>query len=81
MKKPAIEMRRIGDKDVLFFHEERPFYKPHSNKAEYALRLDYALIPAPGGFFSIEHRAPANAYEATRPVFEAVVKSFRPKGG
>ncbi len=78
-KQPALEKRKIGDAAVIFFHQERPFYKIHSNKAEYMLRYDYALIPIKGGFFEIEHRAPVNAYEATLPVFEAVVKSFRPK--
>lgn len=81
MKQPAIERRKIGDKNVIFLHQERPFYKIHSNKAEYMLRLDYALIPTKGGFFAIEHRAPLDAYETTLPLFEAVVKSFQPKAG
>lgn len=79
MKQPALERRKIGDKTVIFFHQERPFYKPHSRKIEHMLRHDYALIPVKGGFFEIEHRAPVNAYEATLPVFEAVVKSFQPR--
>lgn len=78
-KQPILEKRKIGDLTVILFHQERPFHKLHSNKAEYMLRYDYALIPIKGGFFSIVHRAPANAYEATLPVFEAVVKSFQPK--
>ncbi len=31
------------------------------------------------GFFSISHTAPADAYQRTLPIFEAVVKSFQPK--
>ncbi len=79
MKQPALERRKIGDKIVIFFHQERPFYKLHSHTVEYRLRHDYALIPIKGGFFEIEHRAPATAYEKTLPIFEAVVKSFQPK--
>lgn len=78
-KQPALEQKKIGDATVIFFHQERPFHKVHSNKAEYMLRYDYALIPIKGGFFSIVHRAPVNAHKATLPVFEAVVKSFQPK--
>lgn len=78
-EQPALEERKIGDSTVIFLHQERPFYKLHSSKAEYMLRYDFALIPVEGGFFAISHRAPLNAYAATLPVFEAVVKSFRPK--
>lgn len=76
---PDIATESIAGADVLRFHQERPFRKIHSSKAGYMLRYDYALVPVKGGFFEIEHRAPANAYETTLPVFEAVVKSFRPK--
>ncbi len=76
---PALARRKIGDRTVIFFHQERPFYKLHSHQVEYMLRHDYALIPVKGGFFEIEHRAPASAYETTFPVFEAIVKSFQPK--
>lgn len=78
-KQPALEKRKIGDKIVIFLHQELPFYKLRSSKAEYMLRYDYALIPVKGGFFAIEHRAPLNAYETTLPIFDAVVRSFKPK--
>jgi hypothetical protein len=79
-KQPEIEKRKVGDRTVLFLHQERPFRKIHSRKVEYMLRYDYALIPVAGGFFAIQHRAPLSAYMTTLPVFEAVVKSFQPKG-
>jgi hypothetical protein len=78
-KQPALEKRKIGDATVIFLHQERPFYKLHSSKSEYMLRYDYAIIPIQGGFFVIEHRAPLNAYETTLPIFDAVVRSFKPK--
>ena len=80
MKQPALERRTIGGKTVIFFHQERPFRKLHSHQVEYRIRHDYALIPVKGGFFEIEHRAPVDAYKTTIPIFEAVVKSFQPKG-
>jgi hypothetical protein len=78
-KQPALEKRKIGDNTVIFLHQEQPFYKLHSSKSEYMLRSDYAIIPIPGGFFTIEHRAPLSAYESTLPIFDAVVRSFKPK--
>lgn len=78
-KKPEIARENIGGAVVLRFHQERPFRKLHESKAGYMLRYDYALVPVKGGFYEIEHRAPASAYAATLPVFEAVVRSFKPK--
>jgi len=77
-KQPDITRQDIGGKSVLRFHQERPFYKPHSRKLEYVIRYDYALIPVQNGFYSIEHRAPVADHAATLPVFEAVVASFQP---
>lgn len=77
-KQPDIATERVGGATVLRFHQERPYYKGHSRKPEYMNRYDYALIPVPGGFFEIEHRARAEEYKATLPVFEAVVRSFKP---
>lgn len=78
-KQPALEKRTVGDRTVIFLHQERPFYKLHSSKAEYMLRYDYALIPIKDGFYAISHRAPLSAYETTLPIFDAVVRSFKPK--
>lgn len=78
-KQPEITTEKIGDLYVIRFHQERPYYKPHSHKLEYMNRYDYALFPIPGGFFEIEHRAISTDYKSTLPVFEAVVRSFKPK--
>lgn len=76
---PEITEEKIGGRTVLRFHYERPYYKPHSRKLEYMNRFDYALFPIKGGFFQIEHRAPVAEYKATLPIFEAVVRSFKPQ--
>jgi hypothetical protein len=78
-KQPEVTTEKIGDATVIRFHQERPYYRPHSHKLEYMNRYDYALFPIKGGFFEIEQRAPASDYAATLPVFEAVVRSFKPK--
>lgn len=78
-KLPVLEKKTIGDKEVIVFHYEKPFRKLHSTKIEYMLRLDYALIPVKGGFFELWHTAPSDRYQETLPVFEAVVRSFKPK--
>lgn len=79
MKQPALEKLKIGDNTVIRFSQERPFRKPHSGAIEHMVRHDYALIPVKGGFFEISHSAPVDSYQATLPVFEAVVRSFKPK--
>jgi len=78
-KQPALETVKIGDNTVIRFHQERPFYKLHSNKVDHMERHDFALIPVKGGFFSISHSAPVDSYQETLPIFEAVVRSFKPK--
>lgn len=78
-KQPPLEIQKIGGRDAIRFHFEKPFRKPHSKKIEYMLRLDYALIPVKGGFFELWHSAPADRHQETLPVFEAVVRSFKPK--
>ena len=79
MKQPDLERVRIGDRTVIRFHQERPFYKLHSKTIDHMERHDYAFIPVKGGFFEIWHAAPADSYEKTLPVFEAVVRGFKPK--
>ena len=77
---PKVEQKKIGDATVFTFHQERKNYRVHgSPKIDYWIRYDYALIPIKGGFFEIVHQAPTDSYEKTLPVFEAVVKSFKPK--
>lgn len=78
-KQPDLERRKMGDNDVILFHYELPFRKLHSKKVEYMTRQDHAFVPVKGGFYHIWHAAPADCYQATLPVFEAVVRSFKPK--
>lgn len=78
-KDTKYEKRDIEGRQVIFFNRERPFRKLHSTKVEYMERQDIALIPVKGGFFRIDHTAPKDAYQQTLPVFEAVVRSFKPK--
>lgn len=78
-KPPKREVLDISGRKVIRFSWERPYRKLHSNKVEYIERQDIALIPVKGGFFRIDHTAPKDAYQKTLPVFEAVVRSFKPK--
>lgn len=78
-KPPEITQKKLGDHEVLLLHYERPFRKIHSKKIEYLTREDHALVPLKGGFMQIWHSAPSDCYQATLPVFEAVVRGFKPK--
>ncbi len=78
--KPVVyEKKIIEGKTVVRFSRERPAHALHSNKTLYQIREDVALIVVPGGFFEISHSAPVDAYLNTLPVFEEVVRSFKPK--
>lgn len=70
--------RLVGGREVESYAFERPFRKLHSQKVEYYRRNDYAIVRTTGGFFLITHSAPVEDYKATFPIFEAVVKSFKP---
>ncbi len=78
-KQPEITREKIGDVTVIRFHQERASQIPHTRKMTPPYRYDYALFPIKGGFFEIQHRAPASSYKTSLPVFEAVVRSFKPK--
>lgn len=78
-KQPEIAQKKMGDHEALLLHYERPFRKVHSKKVQYMTREDHALIPLKGGFMQIWHSAPSDCYQATLPVFEAVVRGFKPK--
>ncbi len=78
-KQPELTTEKIGDVTVIRFHQERAGQVPHSKKMTPPYRYDYALFPVKGGFFEIQHRAPASSYKNSLPVFEAVVQSFKPK--
>lgn len=76
---PVVTKEKIGDNTILRFHQERASQIPHTRKYAKPKRYDYALFPIKGGFFEIMHAAPADDYKSTLPVFEAVVRSFKPK--
>lgn len=78
-KQPEIAEEKIGDRTVLRFHYERMPYPQRTREGDRPDRLDFALFPVKGGFFSISHQAPVDAFQKTLPVFEAVVRSFKPK--
>jgi hypothetical protein len=78
-KQPEITEETIGDRVVLRFHYERMPYPKRTRNSDRPNRLDFALIPVKGGFYEIEHSASVDTYKKTLPVFEAVVKSFKPK--
>lgn len=78
-EQPALEKTQVNGNEVIRFNFQQPYRKNHSKKVEYMERLDYALIPTKDGFFELWHSAPADCYKETLPVFEAVVRSFKPK--
>jgi len=75
----ALETRVIDGRTVYAVHYDEPQIDPRSRKTLYMNREDTVMIPRKDGFFSISHTAPADAYQRTLPIFEAVVKSFQPK--
>lgn len=80
-QKPSpLETRQVGGRTVYAVHSESPQHPPHGWKVLYMNREDAVLIPSGKGFFEVSHSAPADAYQQTLPVFQAVVESFQPKG-
>lgn len=77
-KQPAIAEEKIGGTTVLRFHYERMPYPKRTRNSDRPDRFDFALFPVKGGFYQIQHWAPSDSYEKTLPVFEAVVRSFKP---
>lgn len=75
----ALETRVVDGRTVYAVHYDEPQLDPRTRKVLYMNREDAVLVPHKNGFFSISHTAPADAYQRTLPVFEAVVKSFQPK--
>jgi len=73
------ESEEVGGRRVTRFELERPFKSLHSSRERYLERESVALVPAPGGFFRLEHVAPAADAARTRPAFEALLRSFEPK--
>jgi|CXWL01.1.fsa_nt_gi hypothetical protein len=76
---PTITEEKFGDNTVLRFHYERMPYPKRTRNSDRPERIDFALIPVKGGFYEIKHTASADTYRKTLPVFEAVVRSFKPE--
>ena len=64
---------------MIRFTRERAARDMHNKKAPRPIREDVALVVVPGGFFEITHSGPVETYRNTLPVFEEVVRSFKPK--
>jgi hypothetical protein len=71
--------RAVNGRTAYALHYELAQRPLHGYKALYAKREDVVMIPVKDGFFAISHSAPAETYEQSLPVFEAVVASFQPK--
>lgn len=78
-KPSPLEKRVFGTREAYVFHVESPHRAPESRTTLYMDREDTAMIPFKDGFFEITHSAPADSYQVTLPVFEAMVASFQPK--
>ncbi|MDD5302856.1 MAG: hypothetical protein PHS14_07060 [Elusimicrobia bacterium] len=78
-KQPEITEEKIGDLTVLRLHYERMPFPKRTRNSDHPNRLDFALIPVKGGFYEIKHTASIDTYQKTLPVFDAVVRSFKPK--
>lgn len=78
-KQPAIERKTINGRWVLFFHQERTSYKPHSKQIFRITREKYALIPGPGGFLEVRQSVPADDYQKYESGFLEVVSGVTPK--
>jgi len=80
-RKPSpLETRQVDGRTVYALHYESPQRPPHGWTVLYMNRADVALIPTATGFFAVTHVAPSDAYRRTLPVFDDVVRSFKPKG-
>ncbi|MCR4294797.1 MAG: hypothetical protein NUW21_04635 [Elusimicrobia bacterium] len=78
-KPPVVTEEKMGDHNVLRFHYERMPYPKRTRDSDRPNRLDFALIPVKDGFYEIKHTASVDTYRKTLPVFEAVVRSFKPR--
>jgi len=78
-KPPVVTEEKMGDHNVLRFHYERMPFPKRTRNSDRPNRIDFALIPVKDGFYEIKHTASVDTYLKTLPVFEAVVRSFKPK--
>ncbi|UPT73437.1 MAG: hypothetical protein M0D55_16430 [Elusimicrobiota bacterium] len=77
-KPPEVTKEIINGNTVYRLHIER---KPHPARTKNPPndRWDYALVAAKDGFYAIKHSASTTTYQKSLPVFEAVVRSFKPQ--
>ena len=79
-RKPSeLTSRTVDGRTVYEVHYETPQRAAQGHKILYMNRADAAMIPSKDGFYLISHTAPVDVYQATLPVYQAVVDSFRPK--
>jgi hypothetical protein len=74
-----LQTREVNGRTAFTLHYDQAQRPLHGYKVLYMKREDVVMIPVKDGFYAIAHSAPAETYEATLPVFEAVVASFQPK--
>lgn len=74
-----LQTREVNGRTEYALHYDLAQRPLHGYKVLYMKREDVVMIPVKDGFYAIAHSAPAETYEATLPVFEAVVSSFQPK--
>ncbi|MFI5346343.1 MAG: hypothetical protein ACHQ51_08210 [Elusimicrobiota bacterium] len=79
-RKPSeLTSRSVDGRTVYEVHYETPQRAKQGHKVLYMNRADAVMIPGKDGFYLISHTAPADTYQETLPVFQALVDSFRPK--
>jgi hypothetical protein len=74
-----LQTREVNGRTAFSLHYDLAQRPLHGYKVLYMKREDVVMIPVKDGFYAIAHSAPAETYEATLPVFEAVIASFQPK--
>lgn len=79
-KVEGLSVTTINGHRTTRFHSEHEVLFPESDKVRYVAREDVALVEVNGGYFELTHSAPRDGYDRTLPVFEALVRSFKPKG-
>ena len=67
----------LGGRAVQRLHYVDAVRGAHARKPAYKGRTDVVLIPAPGGFYALEHRAPLETHARTLPVLDAAAASFK----
>ena len=72
-----LEKKILNGRAVYTLHHRSPQRRSGGREVLYMNREDSVMIPYKGGFFEVNHSAPALSYQDTLPLFEALVESFR----